>query len=99
MDQFLRIDKEAIETGGSVLADAIATALNGRDYERGRLETIEASANSCAEVIGRLLLLFLEKGIVSSNDVHKIVEPRSAGFTEDGKYYSWPAHTERGGAK
>lgn len=48
----------------------ITRALDGSDYERGSLETVEAQARNVTEAFGRLIQVLSDKDIITDGQVH-----------------------------
>jgi len=57
---------------GRHLRFAVAEALDGEDYDRGALEEAQATADNCAEAIGRLVEILHGRGILTLDDAGKI---------------------------
>lgn len=51
------------------LATFVAGQLDGDDYERGAVESAQATADNVAQAFGRLVDLLAERGLLSATDV------------------------------
>lgn len=87
-------NKAAYEAGGTRFVNWLLGLLSGQDYDHGQIETVEAAVEHSHEFIARLSLLLVEKGVLTKEDILKIVEPESLGYTEKGGY-KWPENTEK----
>src|SRR5688572_14568318 len=87
-------NKKDYEAGGSRFVGWLEGLLSGSDYEHGELEDIKAGVDHSHEFIARLALVLVEKGVLTKEDILKIVEPESLGYTAEGNY-KWPENTER----
>jgi predicted ATP-dependent serine protease len=45
---------------------------DGSDYDRGAIETAQAAASNAGDVLGRLVQVLYDKGVISKDDVYKI---------------------------
>lgn len=76
--------KERVES----VKDFVVRKLDGCDYERGAIETIEKTAENATEAIGRLCEILAEKSILSADDIVRVVskyphEFNSASFSDE----------------
>lgn len=55
------------------LEDFAARSLDGGDYDRGQIETIEATTRNNSRAIGRLLAALVEKGTLGLDEVPGIL--------------------------
>ncbi len=51
----------------------IEVMLDGTDYDRGSIETIEATGENCSKAIGKLINILREKEILTDQDIHSLV--------------------------
>lgn len=75
--------------GGTRFVSWLMSLLSGREYDNGQIEALEAAVEHSHEFIAKLSLLLVEKGVLTKEDILKIVEPESLGYDEKGKY-KWP---------
>jgi len=65
---------------GIPLEGAVKRVLGGREhhYDLGRLETVEASAERMAEFLGDLVVLLVDRGVISLADLGDLDEDLKA---------------------
>lgn len=56
------------------VADFVQAGLDGSDYGRGSLETVEATTRNLVESYARLIDNLVSKGQLSAEEVHHIVK-------------------------
>lgn len=51
------------------IEDAVTAELDGTDYDRGRLEEVEATSANTARFVGKLTERLFDKGVLSKEDI------------------------------
>ena len=62
--------KEAITSNS---AHKVARCFDGSDYDRGYMEKVEATAEKTATGVSGLIVLLVERGIITEDDAFKIL--------------------------
>jgi len=55
------------------VAEFAANELDGNYYDRGALESAEATANNVNDAFSRLLQVLADRHLLTKNEVHKII--------------------------
>lgn len=55
------------------VAEAVEIAVKGEDYDRGELETIKATSDNTAKMLGQLMLTLHNKTVLSDKEVCGII--------------------------
>lgn len=66
--------KKKFDQGGNSLREVVEQSMSGHDYEQGALEDAQKTADNCREFLGYLSLLLVEKGIITKEDLAKVLE-------------------------
>lgn len=65
--------KDGISTREFTLAEFLERELDGSDYERGSVETAQATANKVAEAFSRLVQLMVERKELNRAEVYTVI--------------------------
>jgi hypothetical protein len=66
-----------------LLSEVVERHLDGDDPDRGSVEAARATANNCADYLGRLTMLLVEKKVLTLDDVRTLVAFPEMAATEE----------------